>query len=327
MPPPEPPCLLITGGAGYLASILVPRLQGLQTAIRRMHRSPHALAGLVPGRIEDFQGDVRVRGDIEKAMDGAGLVFHLAAKTSLYAADADPAGDYQANVVPLLNILEVSRSRKVPATVVYAGTVTQIGIAVRLPVDESHPDQPVSIYDAHKLLAEQYLEHYARKGWVRGAALRLANVYGPGAPSGSGDRGVFNGMIRKALQGETLKIFGTGEFLRDYLYAGDAAEALALAAENMDSVNGRHFVIGTGQGHTLTKAINMIAERVGARLGRKIAVEHVDPPGSLSAMESRNFIADSSAFRRITGWQARVALKEGIDRTIDHFLATGEHWQ
>lgn len=323
MPASGSPSALITGGAGYLASALAPRLQSQTGLIRLMHRShglQGALPGSVPGRCEDFQGDARNRADVEKAMSGVDRVFHLAAQTSLYVANADPAADYAANVVPLLNILEVSRSRKIPAMVICAGTATQMGMPDRLPVDESHADRPMSIYDSHKLLAEQYLEHYARNGWVRGAVLRLANVYGPGVRSGSGDRGILNAMIRKALRGETLKIFGTGEFLRDYVYVDDVADAFALAAEGMDSINGRHFVIGSGQGHTLSQAIQLVADRVGERLGRKVMVEHVDPPKGQSVVESRNFIADPSAFRKNTGWKPQVELKAGIDRTIEHFL-------
>jgi UDP-glucose 4-epimerase len=158
-------------------------------------------------------------------------------------------------------------------------------------------------------------------GAVKGAALRLANVYGPGPASSSADRGILNQMVRKALKGETLRIYGKGDFLRDYVYVEDVARAFALAADHVDAVNGKHFVISTGTGHTLAQAVRLVAERVAARTGRQALVEHVAPPASLSPIDTRNFVGDPSAFARATGWRPSVSLQEGIDRTIDFFLA------
>ena len=86
-------------------------------------------------------------------------------------------------------------------------------------------------------------------------------------------------------------------------------------------MNGQHFVIGSGQGHTIAEAINLVAERVEKKTGQRAPVIHVDPPASLSPIEARNFVADTSRFTRATGWEARVSLVEGIDRTIDFFLS------
>jgi UDP-glucose 4-epimerase len=322
MTAPQSRCL-ITGGGGYLASALVPRLVNRFASIRRMSRpgkTPEAGGPLV----EDFSGDVRNKDDLEMALAGCGAVFHLAAQTSLYFADAHPYEDLQSNVGPLLDILEISRSRPDPALVIAAGTVTQMGLPERMPADESHADKPASIYDMHKLLAEHYLEHYARNGWAKGATLRLANVYGPGPRSGSADRGVLNAMVRKALQGEKLKIFGQGDFMRDYVYIDDVADAFALAADHAEAVNGRHFIIATGLGHTFAQAVYLVADRVGKRTGKKVEVEHVTPPATLSPVETRNFTGDSSAFTAVTGWRPAVGLQEGIDRTIEHFLQGGK---
>ncbi len=82
--------------------------------------------------------------------------------------------------------------------VLFAGTVTEAGIPSRLPVDEDAPDDPITIYDRHKLMAEQDLKAAAVNGDVRGATLRLANVYGPGARGQRADRDVLNRMIKTA---------------------------------------------------------------------------------------------------------------------------------
>jgi len=186
-------------------------------------------------------------------------------------------------------------------------------------VDESHPDHPITVYDLHKQMAEQYLRWYTEQGFVRGVTLRLANVYGPGPLSSRSDRGILNQMVRRALAGEPLTIYGAGDPLRDYIYVKDVARAFIAAARHSAALNGRYFVIGSGQGHTIAEAMRMIAARCGARTGREVPVQHIDPPGALSPIEQRHFVADSHRFCAATGWQAHHTLADGIDLTLEAF--------
>ncbi|MBE0691307.1 MAG: NAD-dependent epimerase/dehydratase family protein, partial [Anaerolineae bacterium] len=238
-------------------------------------------------------------------------------QTSTYAANADPIADQAINVQPMLHLLETCRRHGGCPTVCFASTVTVAGIPEHLPVDENHPDHPLTIYDLHKQMSEQYLRWYAEQDFVRGVTLRLSNVYGPGPRSGSTDRGILNQMVRRALAGESLTVYGAGDQVRDYLYVEDVAWAFIAAALNGESLNGRHFVIGSGEGHTIAEAMEMIAKSAEARTGRKVPVIHVDPPATLSPIEKRNFIADSGRFRRITGWRPQWFLAEGIARTME----------
>jgi nucleoside-diphosphate-sugar epimerase len=127
-------------------------------------------------------------------------------------------------------------------------------------------------------------------------------------------------MMRKALNGEPLSIYGKGDYLRDYVYVEDVALAFLEACAKVDRVNGQHFVIGSGKGHTLLEAFNMVAERVALKTGRRVPVQHIEPPTAQSAIETRDFVADSSKFFQATGWKAKYPLSEGIDRTLASFL-------
>jgi nucleoside-diphosphate-sugar epimerase len=128
-------------------------------------------------------------------------------------------------------------------------------------------------------------------------------------------------MLRRALGGEPLTVYGDGGHLRDYLYVDDAARAFLAVAAVRQRLNGQHFVVGTGQGHTVREAIGLVAERVAARTGRRVTVRHVPTPAGLSPIEDRDFVADTRRFRELTGWQPRVSLSEGIDRTLDWLLS------
>jgi len=316
---------LVTGGAGYIAASLVRELAREPGEVRRFFRAAHGAPPVPPGRatVADVHGDVTVRADLERALDGADVVHHLAAQTSIYVAAADPVRDVETNVLPLLYALEHARARGHAPLVLLASTVTAYGLPSRLPVDESFPEDARSIYDLDKIAAERLLAHYAANGVVRAATLRLANVYGPGPQSSASDRGVLNAMVRRALAGERLDIYGTGEWLRDYVYVDDVACAFVLAARDPDAVNGRSFIVATGEGVTVAAAVRLVAELVEEYTGRRVEVGHVPAPAGLSPLETRQFVGQSAAFRAATGWSPSVSFREGLKNTIEHCVRLG----
>ena len=108
--------------------------------------------------------------------------------------------------------------------------------------------------------------------------------------------------------------------MRDYIYTEDVANAFLNCVSSIENTNGRYFVIGTGEGHTIFEAMSLVAERVALKTGIRAPLVHVEPPQPPAPIEARNFVADSSLFARTTGWQPRVSLAEGIDRTIEAVL-------
>jgi len=317
--------ILITGSSGFLASGLIARMKEVSCHIRCVTRSPTPPVAMQGGRasFEHLPGDIRERSFWRKCLPDVNFVFHFAAQTSVYAADQKPVEDWEVNVLPMLRLLETCRDQAWRPGICFAGSVTECGVPTTLPVNEMHPDRPVTIYDWHKLLAESYLEHYVRMGWARGTTLRLVNIYGPGPASGKLDRGILNQMMRRALRGEPLSLHGHGVQLRDYLFITDTVDAFLAAAVTGEKANGEHFVLGSGQGHTLAEAFELVAARAAALTGRKVSIARVDPPPGLSRIEARNFVADSARFRSLTNWSPRVSLPEGIDLTLKSFQAGG----
>jgi nucleoside-diphosphate-sugar epimerase len=313
--------ILVTGGAGYLASNLIHLLRGTKCCITRMDR-PDASFELFSGKalIRDICTDITDSVFWKDIIPDTDMIFHLAAQTSANLSNEQPLLDLSINVLPLLHILEECRRSSKKIIILFAGTVTEAGLPTILPVNESHPDRPITIYDIHKLMAEKYVEFFTETGFVQGAVLRLSNVYGPGPLSSSADRGILNGMIMKALKGKSLTIYGQGEWLRDYLFVEDAARAFLLAGARIDSVKGQHFVVGSGKGHSLNDAFHLVADRVAAKVGLRVEVVKVPLPSSLSPIETRQFVADPSKFKIATGWTAQYSLTDGIDSTIEHYL-------
>jgi nucleoside-diphosphate-sugar epimerase len=316
--------VLFTGSSGYIASCMTAALSSINCRLVRLTRNAarlHPVSGAF--QVNDIEVDITSDCDWSRILDGVNIVFHLASQTSVATADQDPARDFLVNVKPLMDILNACTVNGYRPVIVFAGTTTEIGIPHNLPVSENHYEAPITIYDIHKLVAEKYLKFHAGAGRIRGCTLRLSNVYGPGPKSSSADRGILNLMIRKALNGESLTLYGNGEQVRDYIYIDDAANAFFHAAVHIGKADGRHFVIGSGTGHTIAEAFRIVAERVAAKTGRKVEVIHITPPGGLSPIETRNFFADITEFSAATGWIPRYPLAEGVDRTIDYFMSQG----
>ena len=313
--------ILVTGGAGYLATNLICALKDVDCHITRLARQEiNRLPVNSEPQIHSVISDVREQSIWKKLLPDTDLVFHFAAQTNAYIANENPPADLNSNVVPMLHLLETCKQNCWSPIILFASTVTIAGIPTLLPVDETYPDNPITIYDLHKLMAEQYLKWYIRQGIVRGAVLRLANVYGPGPESSCSNRGILNQMIRRALAGEPLTVYKPGDCLRDYIYVDDVVLAFLYAAKNIDRINGQYFYIGSGEGYTIANAINLVADRVALKTGNRVDVKYIAPPSPQLPIESRNFVTNSKQFKQATGWQARCSLTEGIDRTIEAFL-------
>jgi UDP-glucose 4-epimerase len=313
--------ILITGGAGYIATNLLELIKNTKCSIIRVDRAGAVFPPILGNFcIQDVVSDIRDPTIWKGFIGKVDIIFHFAAQTSVYKSAQDPVSDLNVNVLPMVNLINAFKfSNRLPF-IVFSSTVTIAGLVNSLPVDETFNDRPITLYDLHKQMAENYLKYFIQAGLVSGCILRLANVYGPGPRSSSADRGVLNSMIRKAIDGETLTIYGEGNYIRDYIYIEDVAKAFVAAAAHKDRVNGVHAIIGSGTGSSFKDAVHLVAERVALKIGKTVKVTHVDPPQSLSAIETRNFVANTRLFIEATGWKPEISFIEGIDKTIDEVL-------
>ncbi|MAZ39425.1 MAG: hypothetical protein CMF49_04830 [Legionellales bacterium] len=309
--------ILVTGSSGYLANNLIEFLSDIPCKITRVSKTGEILS-LINGKSEitDIITDISDEHTWQQILPGVDIVFHFAAQTSISKANENPIYDRNQNVLPLLSLLETCRKYQHHPLILLSSTVAIYGLPENLPVNECFPNQPLSMYEMHKLHCEQYLNYYIFHGYVRGASLRLANVYGPGVKVAAGERGILNKMVKRAIHGEALTIYGDGDFYRDYVYIDDVSKAFLTAGLMPDVMNAKTFIIANGEAYTVKEAIHKIAEIVTKKLGKSIEISHVALPQSANILDTRNFKGNITAFCQATGWQPCVNFEQGIDNTI-----------
>jgi nucleoside-diphosphate-sugar epimerase len=200
-------------------------------------------------------------------------------------------------------------------TVLFAGSSSQVGVPGRLPVDGTETDHPCTAYDRHKLAAERLLTSASRDGVVRGATLRLSTVFGCGPKAGAADRGVLAAMTRRALDGEPLTVWDRGEIRRDFVHVRDVAAAFASALDHDADLGPGHWLVGSGQAHSLLEAFRAISRIVSRLTARPpVGIRSVPAPSEATPTDLHSMAVDPAAFRAATGWRPRVSLAAGLSQ-------------
>jgi len=322
--------VLITGGRGYIGSALALALNEISCRLILVDQSPSGKWKPEADKAEVLlmYGNVSEIKTWETALPGVDYVFHLAAREYYYRSGYDPESDLTSNVLPVLHLLEVCRKQNYKPKIVFASSANLYGAVDTLPVNEESRDNPLTMWAIHKLMAEHYFHLYAQKFDIQSTALRLANVYGPTPRSSVMNRVVLNKMIYQAITGKGLTTYANHHCVRDYVFLEDVIEAFLLAGHCCGSLGSSAgtpmkspvYLIGSGEGKTISDVWHLIAERVRLSRGTTVPVQF-DPSIKIEPLEMRNFVADITCFHAATGWKPLVGLVRGIDSTIKAFLS------
>jgi UDP-glucose 4-epimerase len=311
--------VLITGGLGFIGSNLAIRLtqEGARVAIADT-RTPGY--GANPANIQEVRGnveihtnDVRDEAAMNRLVTDREIVFHLAAQVSHVMSLSNPYPDIDINIKGTAVVLEACRKRNPEAIVIRSGTRGQYGKAVKLPVTEEAPSDPRGLYEISQLSAEMICRAYTRIHHVRTVPLRLTNVYGPRAQMKHSQFGVVNWFVRLALEGKPIPIFGSGKLLRDFLYVDDCVEALVRAAREPQAV-GEILNVGNDRPSTFLEVAQLLRELVPGS-----SIEFTEFTPERLAQEPGDFVSDITKIRRILGWEPKVELKKGLERTVEFY--------
>lgn len=304
--------ILVTGGAGFIGSHLLPRLAAAGHQVTVLDNFSTGKREHVPSGVPIIQRDLLADGLTEIFQrERFEVVIHLAAQTMVDESLRLPEKDAAENVLGTVKLLDACQRSKVKRIIIASSAAVYGNVGEQeLPLSEKRAAAPLSFYGLSKFTAENYLTMYQRIFGLDYVVLRFANVYGERQGT-SGEGGVVSIFSRAAARGQGVKVFGSGEQTRDFIYAGDIAEAI-LAALETDKVNAVYNISTAAE--TSVNTLIRILSRVS---GRKITVQQL-PVREGDILRSS---LDNRAARQGLGWHPRTDIHEGLRRTYDYFLS------
>lgn len=265
-----PPRRVLVLGAGFIGAYVVRELieSGHQVDVVTRSTPRPELVPLLKGA-SIVIGDVASMSTLAVALAPADHVIYAVGSSSPIESDLDPASDISAVVPPVVRLLELLRLKPGVGVTFLSSGGAVYGNTMNGFADESTNPEPISSYGILKFTAEKYLAMYANVHGVPVRILRLANAYGPGQPWAKG-QGIVPRLMRCAVNGDSMPIFGTGSNVRDYVYISDIAAAVVAL---LHSGSGEPVInVGSGVGYSILELVEMVASLT----GRQIALEFRD---------------------------------------------------
>src|SRR5215212_6086475 len=302
---------LVTGGAGFIGSHIASALSANGARVRVLddlstgHRENLDEIG---GDIDFVQGSVADENLLARALEGVELIFHEAAIPSVPRSVEAPRQSHIASVDGTFSLLLAARDKGV-RRVIYAASSSAYGDQPTLPKAEEMRPDPLSPYAVAKLVGEYYCQVFTRVYGLETVSLRYFNVFGPRQDPGSQYSGVVSRFISSLLSGERPVIYGDGEQSRDFTYIDNVVAANLSAASAKDAA-GRVINVANGQRITLNQLLAELKDLTGKQ---DVTAEYRES----RVGDVRHSLADITLARLFLGYESKVALREGLQRTID----------
>jgi UDP-glucose 4-epimerase len=303
--------VLVTGGAGYIGSLMVKRLRGAGRRVVVLDNLSTGQRQNVPADVEFVQGDIADSEQVAQILRkfSAGAVLHFAAHSIVSESVSDPMKYYANNVGGSIGLLRGMRAAGVER-LVFSSTAAVYGEPLRVPVDEAHPKAPINPYGATKLAIERLLEDLHAAHGLRSVSLRYFNAAGADPQGELGERRDppthLLPLVLQAASGrrDSVAVFGTdyptrdGTCVRDYIHVDDLCTAHLNALDWLEAGGGREAInLGTGNGVTVLEIVDAVRRETGKAFKVKTAGRRPGDPAAL--------VASCERARQVLGWTAQ----------------------
>jgi UDP-glucose 4-epimerase len=306
--------LLVTGGAGYIGSIVSRQLleRGHEVVVLDNLERGHREAVAADARFveADLREPEQVSAAVGEGFDG---VLHFAALALVSESVSHPERYYRTNVTGTLNLLEAMRDASVPR-LVFSSTCAVYGQPDEVPIREDAPPRPANAYGASKLAVDGMIADFCVAHGLGAVSLRYFNVAGAAGDAGEDHEPETHLIpnVLRAAQGRNpqVEIFGTdyptpdGTAIRDYIHITDLSAAHLLALDAATKGEHRIYNLGTGNGYSVREVIETTREVTGAELA---VVERDRRPG-----DPPRLVAGAEKIRSELGWEPEKDLRQMV---------------
>lgn len=323
------PCVLVTGGAGYIGSHAVLALRDAGWPVAVIDNLSTGFRFAVPDDVPLYAGDIEDTGLLERIFreqaigNNRGAIMHFAGSIVVPESVTDPLKYYHNNTAKSRTLIEAALKAGVPHFI-FSSTAATYGMPDVAAVSEATAQVPINPYGWSKLMTEQMLGDASAAHPLNFCALRYFNVAGadPLARTGQSTAGATH-LIKVALEAamgkrDHVSVFGTdydtadGTGVRDYIHVSDLAQAHVLALEALMEKPERSLRMncGYGRGFSVLEVLDAVDRVTNGRLERRLEPRRSGDPGAL--------ISDPSLLRATLDWQPKYA---DLDTIITHALA------
>jgi UDP-glucose 4-epimerase len=302
--------VLVTGGAGYIGSVVVAELVRTGYSVVVYDNLSKGFRAAVPSKVELVIGDIADRDKIGATIKRHGIdaVMHFAALIDVGESMKEPERYFRNNTASTLALLETMLEHKV-MRFVFSSTAALYGEPEHIPIRESDPLRPTNAYGESKLLVERMLAWFNRVHGLRYASLRYFNAAGATGELGEAhhpESHLIPLILQVAMgQRQAISIYGTdyptkdGTCVRDYIHVSDLAHAHVLALEGLTSHDHLIYNLGNGRGFTVREVIEVARHVTGHPIP---AVETPRRPGDPAVL-----VASSEKIQRELNWRPQHA--------------------
>ena len=318
--------ILILGGLGMIGSNLACKLVACDAEVTIVDAfiEPFGANFFNVSRIKEKVNisitDIRDTEAMKILVRDKDIIFNLAGQISHNDSIDNPLLDADLNYIGHLNVMECVKQYNPKAKVLFSGSRLQFGLIHSLPVNENHPLNPRTPYALNKTASEQMYNYYYNIYGIHTVVFRIANPYGIRCQMKHSKYSIVNFFIRQAMQNATIKVFGDGKQIRDYIYVEDLIDAFILASVS-DNTSGETYNIGSGTGTAFIDMVETIIDVVD-----KGKVEYASWPDDYLNVETGDYITDISKISSGLGWKPRIELREGIEKAFNYYAKYLKHY-
>jgi UDP-glucose 4-epimerase len=296
--------ILIIGGAGFIGSNLVIKLLSEGYNVHVFTRSGRSVKnlGAILHKIKLIYGDIMDEIALKNAINGVDIVIHLVSTT--FPATSSEVGTYEvtSNLIPTIRILDYCVAYNIEKFI-YASSGGTIYGDYDIPIEETFSLNPKSMYGLSKMNIEAYINYFRDTYQLNTQILRISNPFGP-YQNPYGAQGIIATAFRSAIDNTTLKVFGSGNIVRDYLFIDDVVEAFLCA---LKSIASQTVNISSGSGRSINQVIQLV-ENV---TNKKLLKEYIDfRKGDVLI----NVLSNDKALR-VYDWTPSISFEEGLMKT------------